>query len=125
MAALDEGGECQGLAFRVPAQSVDRETEILWMREMISDGYVAVIKEVETPQGKVEALAFVVNKECTRFADIDVGSAARMIATGVGLLGSNLEYFNNLAEHMEMLGINDMVFNEIRSRVSDSSARDE
>ncbi len=125
MAALDEGGECRGLAFRVPAPSVDRETEILWMREMISDGYVAVIKEVETPQGKVEALAFVANKECTRFTDIDVDAAARMIATGAGLLGSNLEYFHNLAEHMAMLGINDMVFNEIRSRVTESSARKE
>ena len=92
---------------------------------MISDGYVAVIKEVETPQGKVEALAFVANKECTRFTDIDVDAAARMIATGAGLLGSNLEYFHNLAEHMAMLGINDMVFNEIRSRVTESSARKE
>ena len=120
MAALDTGGECRGLAFRVPAQVVDRETEILWMREMISDGYIPIIAGVETPQGDVEALAFVVNKECSRFCEIDLTSAARIIATGKGLLGSNLEYFNNLAEHMQMLGIDDRLFKEIRSRLAES-----
>ena len=34
MAALDLGGECHGLAFRLPASLVNQETEILWMREM-------------------------------------------------------------------------------------------
>lgn len=33
MAALDKGGCCEGLAFRITANDVDAETEILWRRE--------------------------------------------------------------------------------------------
>jgi len=115
MAALDEGGECDGLAFRIPADAVDRETEILWMREMIDSAYHAVFAALETPQGAVEALAFVMDRRDQKFADIGIEEAARIIATGTGALGSNLEYFNNLAGHMAALGIKDDVFEGIRS----------
>jgi cation transport protein ChaC len=115
MAALDEGGECDGLAFRIPAAAVDRETEILWMREMIDSAYHAVFAALETPQGSVEALAFVMDRRDRKFADIGIEEAARIIATGTGALGSNLEYFNNLAGHVAALGIKDDVFEGIRS----------
>ena len=115
MAALDEGGECQGLALRIPAHAVDRETEILWMREMIGEGYVPVFRSVETPTGPVEALTFVMDRQSARFADIGPAEAARIIATGSGLLGTNLEYFDNLATHVGALGIKDAVFEDIRS----------
>ena len=56
MAALDLGGVCEGLAFRIPADAVNHETEILWMREMIGEAYVPLFQTVVTPQGSVEAL---------------------------------------------------------------------
>ena len=114
MAALDEGGECHGLALRIPAHAVDRETEILWMREMIGEGYTPVFRTVETPQGPIEALAFVMDRASPRFADIGAEEAACIIAGGSGLLGTNLEYFDNLATHVEALGIKDAVFEAIR-----------
>ena len=98
MAARDEGGECDGLAFRIPAHAVDRETEILWMREMIGPAYLPVFNAAQTPQGAVEALTFVMDRQDPKFSDIGFEEAARIIATGTGALGSNLEYFNNLAE---------------------------
>ncbi len=115
MAALDVGGECHGLAMRIPAQAVDRETEILWMREMIGEAYLPQFCNVATPQGPVEALAFVMDRKSPRFADIGAEEAARIIATGSGLLGTNLEYFDNLATHVEALGIRDEVFEDIRA----------
>jgi glutathione-specific gamma-glutamylcyclotransferase len=114
MAALDGGGECQGLALLIPANAVDRETEILWMREMIGEAYIPVFRTVETPQGPIEALAFVMDRASPRFADIGAEEAARIIAGGSGLLGTNLEYFDNLATHVEALGIKDAAFEEIR-----------
>jgi glutathione-specific gamma-glutamylcyclotransferase len=114
MAALDVGGECQGLAMRIPAPAVDHETEILWMREMIGEAYIPEFCNVATPQGPVEALAFVMDRKSPRFADIGTGEAARIIATGSGILGTNLEYFDNLATHVEALGIRDEVFEDIR-----------
>jgi cation transport protein ChaC len=115
MAALDVGGECHGLALRIPAPAVDRETEILWMREMIGEGYIPAFCNVATPQGPVEALAFVMDRQSARFADIGAEEAADIIATGSGLLGTNLEYFDNLATHVEALGIKDKVFEDIRA----------
>jgi cation transport protein ChaC len=115
MAALDEGGECHGLAMRIPAPVVDRETEILWMREMLGEAYVPQFLKVATPQGPVEALTFVMDRLSPRFADIDPDAAAAIIAAGSGLLGTNLEYFDNLAMHVAALGIRDNVFESIRA----------
>ncbi len=118
IAALDEGGECDGLAFRIPSEAVDRETEILWMREMIIEAYLPLFKPLETPQGPVEALAFVMDRQDPKFADIGTEEAASIIATGTGRLGTNLEYFDNLAKHVETLGIKDEIFEGIRARLS-------
>src|SRR5262249_53955868 len=117
MAALDLGGMCEGLAFRIPADAVNHETEILWMREMIGDGYLPLFRTVLTPQGSIEALAFVMNRKGPRFADLSGAEAAAIIARGAGLLGTNLEYFDNLAEHVAMLGIEDDAFEAIRSQL--------
>ena len=117
MAALDAGGKCHGLAFRLPATLVNQETEILWMREMIGYGYAPVFRPVNTPQGTVEALAFVMDRSSPQFADFSAAEAAAMIATGRGRLGTNREYFDNLAEHVRLLGIEDNVFEEIRSEI--------
>ena len=117
MAALDLGGVCQGLAFRIPAKAVDHETEILWMREMIGEAYVPLFQTVLTPQGSVEALAFVMDRASPRFADLSGAEAAAIIATGKGELGTNLEYFDNLADHVAVLGVKDEVFEAIRSQL--------
>ena len=117
MAALDVGGECHGLAFRIPASLVDQETEILWMREMIGHGYTPAFRPVMTPQGSVEALAFVIDRLSPQFADVSGAEAAAIIALGRGRLGTNREYFANLAEHVRLLGIDDDVFEEIRSEL--------
>jgi cation transport protein ChaC len=117
MAALDVGGECHGLAFRIPANAVNHETEILWMREMIGEAYMPLFQTVLTPQGSVEALAFVMDRSSPRFVDLSGAEAAAVIATGTGVLGTNLEYFDNLADHVSVLGIEDGVFEAIRSQL--------
>jgi len=52
VAGLREGGQCQGLLFRVPASAVDRETDIMWMREIVFDGYVPAFLHLETNLGR-------------------------------------------------------------------------
>ena len=49
MAALDTGGACEGLAFRIPADRVEDETRRLWYREQIGPAYRAVFAPAETP----------------------------------------------------------------------------
>jgi len=118
IAALDHGGECHGLAFRIGKDDVEAETEILWMREMISNAYVPVFTPVDTPQGSVEALAFVINHDCGRYApDLGPEETARIIATGEGILGANREYLFNLVEHLDLLGIDDKELRDLHRRV--------
>ncbi len=114
MAGLDDGGSCAGLAFRVPAEHVDRETEILWMRERIAGTYAPAMVPIDTPQGPLEALTFVMNRNSSRYVRLDIEETARIIATGRGVRGTCLEYLENLAERLDLLGLHDPDIDELR-----------
>ena len=62
-----------------------------------------------TPLGSIGALAFLVDKSSSNFADLGV---APVIETGGGVLGNEPQ---NLGEQVRLLGIEDEVFEEIRS----------
>jgi cation transport protein ChaC len=118
MAALDCGGDCRGLALRIPAAHVERETDILWRREMMSGSYVPTFVALETPQGDIEeAVAFVINRECGRYVELDMDETARLIATGRGVRGTCLEYLENLAERLDLLDLEDRSIRELHARV--------
>ena len=116
MAALDRGGACHGLALRIPAEHVDQETEILWMREMLAGSYVPTFVALETPQGGVEAVTFVINHQSDRYVQLDIEETARLIATGRGIRGTSLEYLENLADRLDLLGLSDPAIVELRLR---------
>jgi cation transport protein ChaC len=101
----------------VPAEAVDRETEILWMREMIAGTYVPTMVQIETPQGPIEALTFVMNRSSSRYVRLDIEETARIIATGRGVRGTCLEYLENLADRLDLLGLYDADIDELRARV--------
>ncbi len=109
MAALDAdpGHACQGVVMRLPAEIADEETRILWMREMIAGTYWPAFMEVETPQGPVEAIAFLANPEHPRHVVLPRLEKARRIAVAEGRLGTNLEYLENLLASLHVLGIED------------------
>jgi glutathione-specific gamma-glutamylcyclotransferase len=118
MAALDCGGACNGLALRIPAEHVDRETQILWQREMLAGSYVPTFVAVETPQGGIEeAVTFVINRQSNRYVQLDPEETARLIATGRGVRGTCLEYLENLSERLELLDLEDRAIRDLRVRV--------
>lgn len=117
MAGLDHGGLCRGLAFRIPAARVDKETELLWMREMLAGSYVPTFLPVETPQGSIEALTFVINRDSHRYVQLEIDETARLIATGRGVRGTSLEYLENVAERLELVGLHDPELDELCRRV--------
>ena len=108
MVALDRGGECHGLLFRIPASRVKLETETVWVREMIYGDYMPCFVPIATPQGEIEALTFVADPEGERYAPkLTDDETARMIAEGGGWIGSNLDYLDSLMAHLEALGLSD------------------
>ena len=107
-AALDKGAGCEGLAFRIAAEAVDTETEILFRREIVGPGYVPGFVPIRFGGTKVSALSFLADHECPDICgEISREDQIRFIATGSGTLGTSQEYLANIVDHFAHLGIED------------------
>ena len=120
MAALDEGPGCHGLLYRIAADHVDEETEILWRREKIAFAYIPRFVTATTALGRHQALAFVADHRADYICpDLPRDDRVRYLATGAGFLGSSLEYIRNLDDHFQTLGIED---EDVSSLLRDAEA---
>ena len=61
MLALDRGGACRGMAFRIAADEARGELLLVWRREMLSGSYIARWVTVATEDGPLRAVTFLVN----------------------------------------------------------------
>lgn len=66
--ALDRGGSCSGVAYRIAEDAVREELTLLWRREMIMTTYLARWLTVRLPAGLVQAIAFVVDRSRPTYA---------------------------------------------------------
>ena len=108
IAALDHGGACDGLAFRVAREHVDRETEILWRREFICPGYLATFVQADTDHGTVEALTFVADHSVPEvIPDLDRATQVEWFAEAEGFLGTSFDYLEGIAVKLRELQIHD------------------
>ena len=124
MAALDEGGHCKGVVFRISANLVDQETEYMWRREMFAGAYRPMFLNVETPQGPVEALVFVMDRENRRYMpDVSEETAAHMIASAEGRIGPNFDYLDSLVRHLDELEIEDDEIRRLHARANGYRSR--
>jgi cation transport protein ChaC len=108
MLGLDEGGTCHGVAFRVAAAQVREELSLLWQREMYGGAYHARLLPLETDDGPISAVTFVINHDHPRYIkELSLEQTAALIATGCGDLGTCREYLENTVTHLRELGLND------------------
>lgn len=119
MAALDDGAGCDGLVFRIPTETVDRETEILFRREMIGPGYHARMIPVVIDGAEARALTFVADHDDPLMrADITRAEQVRYAATGQGFLGSSYDYLANTVAHLAEVGITDADASDLLAAVT-------
>lgn len=108
MLALDRGGCCDGLIFRIAPEAEDEETDILWRREMLSGAYIPRWVRATTPDGPVGAIAFTMNRRHPRYTGrLPEAEICECLAFARGELGSAAEYLFNTVEHLQGLGIRD------------------
>lgn len=108
MLALDHGGTCRGVAFRIEASLVRHELGLLWQREMYGGSYNAAWVTLEADGARFRAVTFIANRAHPRYVrDIPVAQTAAIIATARGDLGSAREYFENTMAHLKQLGVVD------------------
>jgi cation transport protein ChaC len=108
MLALDRGGACRGVAYRIAAPGVRDKIAAVWRREMLGNGYVPRWVRLTTMQGPVRGLTFVANHGGERYAGrISEEIVADHIASACGENGSGAEYLLETVLRCEELGIHD------------------
>ncbi len=119
MLALDSGGSCNGLAFRIPPDLVESESEVVWRREMLSGAYRPTWVRVHTGEGPVRAVTFTINRNHPRFdAAITHRQAVTAIATAEGRLGRSRDYLGNLVLQLRHLGVHDRAMERLHADVN-------
>lgn len=106
--ALEPGGNCTGIAFRLPPGEPHVALMPVWRREMRGKGYEGRWVEVVTAEGPITALTFVVNPDNDRYTGrLDEPAIADIIAGGCGSKGPSAEYLFRTVEACAELGIDD------------------
>ena len=108
MLALDRGGSCTGIAYRVPGPDVKSKVAELWRRELMGDGYRTRWLNLSSPEGPLRAVAFVANHETERYAGkLSDHAVADRLAAACGHFGSGAEYLLNTVAALERIGVRD------------------
>ena len=118
MLALDEGGECGGVAYRIPAREAPAEMRLVWRREMAGGAYRPAWVTAETAAGPLRALTFIINHDFPRYVGaLDEAEIAERVATASGMLGSCAAYLFDTIAALEALGLRDPMLDRIAALV--------
>ena len=110
MLALDRGGRCKGMVFRLPADQVQESLDALFRRELMIKPSVNLPRwmTAETDDGSIRALGLVVNRQSPLYSGkLPLDEAADILATAAGHWGSCAEYLRETVFRLEQLGIHD------------------
>lgn len=112
--ALDSGGCCRGVVYRLHGKSLAEDLWLLWRREMVAGTYMPRWVNAETGAGRVRAIAFVVNRTrpgyTGRLSDEQIVAIA---ARAVGHYGSCADYLLQTAASLDAQGIGDPRLNRL------------
>ncbi len=118
MLALDHGGSCRGVAYRIAQDEVDSELDVLWRREMVGGAYVPRWQTIRTADGQMRAITFIINHDHPRYTGrLTTETIVDAIANASGPMGACADYLLNTVDHLEELGIADRQLGELRDRV--------
>jgi len=110
MMALDRGGQCRGMIFRLPEAGLEDELHKLIRREMsmVPSAFPWRFIDVVAADGPKRALSFAMDRKSTRYiAGLSDEALADILATAVGFRGSMAEYLYSTIIKLEELGIHD------------------
>ena len=119
MLALDEGGECVGLAHRIAADQAQSELEILWQREMLSGAYIPTWMNARIDGvGNARVITFVINRAHPRYeGDLPFEAVAKRIATAEGVFGTNRDYLYRMIAQLDSMGLKSGPMHDLERRV--------
>jgi cation transport protein ChaC len=117
--ALEPGGACHGIAYRIARAEAPHELELVWRREMLTGAYKARWVSLAMAGGPLRAIAFVVNRRHPRYAGrLSEEQVATILAEAKGSLGSCADYLFSSVSHLEELGVHDRRLCRLRMAVA-------
>lgn len=119
MLALDRGGACSGVVFRIPHHMARNELTLLWRREMLTGAYHARWVAARTGTERLRVLTFVANRQHRRYLpNLTEDKVVHLISNGAGKLGTCQAYFDTMVTTLEGLGIRDSGMERIRAAIA-------
>jgi cation transport protein ChaC len=125
--ALDRGGSCSGMAFRLAAEGADEHLEVLWRREMAMNSYrVAWLPCTLIDGRKVEALSFVMRREAATYTGkLGDPIVRRVFGCATGRYGTTLEYVSRTVAALRECGMPDRALEALLQRCKDADSSQE
>jgi cation transport protein ChaC len=110
MLSLDRGGQCEGVAYRLPPDAVEANLGRLLRREMRAKTAAHLPRwvTIRTGDAPLRAITFVVNRKGARYVrGLSIEEIADALAVAAGPIGSMADYLYSTVHHLEELGIHD------------------
>ena len=116
--ALDRGGCCPGIAFRLDGPSAMPHLEVLWRREMPMGSYRPAWLRCTLADGRrVSALAFVMRRDVPTYAGRVPDDVMRVVlARARGRYGTTHDYVMRTVEALRANGIPDLALEKMLAR---------
>ena len=121
MMALDRGGQCSGVVYRLPEEGLEAELDKLIRREMsmVPTAFPWRWIKVATKQGPLSALTFPMDRTSRRYiTGLSEDELADVLATACGYRGSMAEYLFQTVSRLEELGFHDTSLWRLQERVA-------
>jgi glutathione-specific gamma-glutamylcyclotransferase len=126
MLALDRGGTCKGVAYRLPKEDHFGQIGLLLRREIDANPPTNVPRwiSVKTESGMVRALTFVAAPDGNAYAGrLPLEQVAQVLARAAGHWGSCAQYLYRTVTMLEENGIRDRNIWRIQSLVAKEISR--
>ena len=117
--ALDRGGACTGVVYRLPAAVAMDELRLLWRREMVTGAYRPRWVRVRSGERELHALTFSIRHAHPQYAGkLALDEQARVIAASKGAFGSSLDYLERTRVALVTHGIVDPYLEQLAGKVA-------
>jgi glutathione-specific gamma-glutamylcyclotransferase len=120
MMALDHGGSCKGIAYRLRAAETKIQMLRLSRRETTHKEGLQSVRWITVRAGKhrIRALTFWVRPHDERYINLPLNDQAHRLARAAGHFGTGAEYLHNTVVKLEELGIHDQYLWQLQKLVA-------
>src|SRR5437762_10548648 len=111
--ALEPGGACHGVVYRLPAPLALDELHLLWRREMVVAAYHPRWIQVQSGDRRITAVPFVVRRDHVQYARLSHDEETAVIAQACGAFGSSCDYLMRTRAALASHGIVDRYLEQL------------